>query len=349
MSSVVRPLVPGIYAPLPTFFKADSEDLDVESQTAHVIRLVKAGVKPLLGGTMGEAHHLSHDERATLIKVTRKALDDAGYTDVPIIAGTGAGSTRETIQLSKEAATAGADYAIVIASGYFAGALANNRKALKAFWSEVAEESPIPVIIYNYPGAAGGIDLDSDLITELAESSPNLAGVKLTMEHVFNGGIRRCGNVGKLTRICATVSEPSFAQAHPRKNPHAPFLVLGGYTDFILTSSMVNGHGAITGLANVVPYTVAKLFEVSEKAKADSSALPEAQRLQGIVAQADFTIAKTGIAGTKALLGKLYGYGGNPRRPLPPIEAEVVAALWEHPHTTELIAVERELSGKIQS
>ncbi len=124
--------------------------------------------------------------------------------------------------------------------------------------------------------------------------------------------------MGKLTRICATVSEPSFAQTHPRKNPHAPFLVLGGFTDFILTSSMVNGHGAITGLANVVPvrllsvasccqfidmvdgvqYTVAKLFEISEKAKGDLSVLPEAQRLQGIVARAEFTIAKTGIAGT---------------------------------------------------
>ena len=106
-------------------------------------------MKPLLSGTMGEAHHLSPDERVTLIKAVRTALDEAGYTDVPIIAGTGSGSTRETIQLSKEAAEAGADYAIVILSGYFAGALVNNRKALKAFWSEVAEKSPIPVIIYN--------------------------------------------------------------------------------------------------------------------------------------------------------------------------------------------------------
>ena len=65
--------------------------------------------------------------------------------------------------------------------------------------------------------------------------------------------IIRCGNVGKLTRICATVSESAFASAHPRKNPHAPFLVLGGFTDFILTSAFVNGHGAITGLANVAP------------------------------------------------------------------------------------------------
>ena len=63
----------------------------------------------------------------------------------------------------------------------------------------------------------------------------------------------RCGNVGKLTRITATVSDPSFASSHPRKNAHAPFLVLGGFTDFILTSAFVNGHGAITGLANIAP------------------------------------------------------------------------------------------------
>ena len=106
-------------------------------------------MRPLLAGSMGEAHHLSHSERVTLIKAARQALDEAGLTTVPIIAGTGAGSTRETIELCKEAAEAGADYCIVIASGYFAGVLANNRKALKAFWTEVAAKSPIPVIIYN--------------------------------------------------------------------------------------------------------------------------------------------------------------------------------------------------------
>lgn len=103
----------------------------------------------MLAGTMGEAHHLSHQERVDLIKTTRQALDDAGFKEVPIISGSGAGSTRETIELSKEAAAAGADYVIVIISGYFAGALAGNKKALKAFWSEVSEKSPIPVIIYN--------------------------------------------------------------------------------------------------------------------------------------------------------------------------------------------------------
>lgn len=98
---------------------------------------------------MGEAHHLSHSERTTLIRAARRVLDNAGLAHFPLIAGTGAGSTRETIEVTKEAAEAGADYAIVICSGYFAGVLANNRHALKDFWSEVAEKSPIPVMIYN--------------------------------------------------------------------------------------------------------------------------------------------------------------------------------------------------------
>lgn len=94
-------------------------------------------------------------------------------------------------------------------------------------------------------------------------------------------------------------------------------------------------------------HTIQKLFQLSEACLKDPSLLPEAQRLQGIVARADFTIAKTSIAGTKALVEKLYGYGGNPRRPLAPIEPEAAAALWEHPHTQDVVRVERELTGKV--
>ena len=178
--------------------------VDLESFTSHVVRLAKAGVQPLISGSMGEAIHLSHQERASLIKAARVALDHAGLVDVPIVAGTGTGSTRETIELCIEAAEAGADYTIVIASGYFAGVLAGNKKALKAFWTEVSSKSPIPVIIYNCaslifsvstgsnfclkdPGASGGIDLDSEVITELAQECPNLAGVKLTWVYTILG------------------------------------------------------------------------------------------------------------------------------------------------------------------
>ncbi|KAG5647227.1 hypothetical protein DXG03_000762 [Asterophora parasitica] len=331
--SVFRPLKAGIYAPIPTFFLPTSEDLDIPTFEAHIARVAAAGVAPVLAGSMGEATHLSHAERVSLIHAARKALDNAGFADLPTIVGTGAGSTRETIELGNEAGAAGADYAIVIASGYFAGAL--TRAALKAFFLEVAEKSPIPVIIYNYPGASGGIDLDSDLIVELAEESPNIAGVKLT-----------CGNVGKLTRIAEAVSSPDWANKFPRKSPQSTFVVLGGFTDFLVPSTFVNGHGAITGLANIAPYTISKVFQLSEAARKDLSSLPEAQRLQGIIARGDYTIAKTSIAGTKSLLEKLYGYGGAPRKPLPPIDPAAAEAIWVHPHTQELVNVERKLSGK---
>lgn len=70
--------------------------------------------------------------------------------------------------------------------------------------------------------------------------------------------------------------------------------------------------------------------------------------MQGIVARGDYTIAKASIAGTKFLLEKLYGRGGVPRRPLAPISSAAAQALWDHPHTQELVKLEEELRAKAQ-
>jgi 4-hydroxy-2-oxoglutarate aldolase len=94
-------------------------------------------------------------------------------------------------------------------------------------------------------------------------------------------------------------------------------------------------------------YAIVKLFELSEASKADPSLLPEAQRLQGIIGRADATIAKASISGTKYLLQKLYGYGGHPRRPLPPIEPAAAEALWEHSHTQDLVRLEQKFRGEV--
>lgn len=80
------------------------------------------------------AIHLTPAERTTIISTTRKALDAAGLGHTPIIAGTGTGSLRETVQLSQEAAKAGADAVIVIAPSFFGGRLKDDRAALKEFW-----------------------------------------------------------------------------------------------------------------------------------------------------------------------------------------------------------------------
>lgn len=99
-----------------------------------------------------------------------------------------------------------------------------------------------------------------------------------------------------------------------------------------------------TELDVVRQHATAKLFALTEASKQDAKLLPEAQRMQGIIARADFTIAKGSIAGTKYLLEKLYGYGGVPRKPLMGIDARSGQALWHHPHTQALIELERTVS-----
>lgn len=155
-------------------------------------------------GSSGEAVHLSHDERREVLLAARQVLDsDASLAAIPLIAGTPASSTRETIELTRQAAECGANFAMVITpgpsaclrgrrflsfslirpplAGYFAGAL--TRAAIKQFFTDVAEASPIPMLVYNYPGASAGIDIDSELMSESAfvpEEQHPLPFVKLT-------------------------------------------------------------------------------------------------------------------------------------------------------------------------
>jgi 4-hydroxy-2-oxoglutarate aldolase len=61
---------------------------DVKQFKEHVVKLAKIGMQPVVCGSMGEAFHLSHDERLTLFTAAREALDEAGLNDTVVIAGT---------------------------------------------------------------------------------------------------------------------------------------------------------------------------------------------------------------------------------------------------------------------
>ncbi|GAA5928261.1 dihydrodipicolinate synthase family protein [Sporobolomyces koalae] len=282
----------GVYAPLTTFYHDNKEqDLDLETYKKHVKYVAAAGVGIVCLGSMGEAVQLTHEERNQVAQAARQALDsDPAFSKIPLIVGTGASSTKETIQLTREAAELGADFAMVIAPGYFAGAI-NNKEALKTFFVDVADASPIPIILYNYPGVTGGIDMDSDLITEIAQASSNIAGIKLT-----------CGSVGKLTRLTELRED---------------FAVLGGFVDFLGPSMFASAAGGITGTANVAPKSCLRLFELAQSGLAgDSQKLIEAFKLQSAVSRADWALQKVGISGTKYALEQTRGYGGIPRRPI---------------------------------
>lgn len=93
-------------------------------------------------------------------------------------------------------------------------------------------------------------------------------------------------------------------------------------------------------------YACVRLFKLATTAINDPSVLEEANHLQGIVANADYVVAQSGVAGAKGILEKLYGYGGVCRRPLPPITPTTLKDLWEHPHLQALVKLERSLASQ---
>lgn len=288
-----RALVPGIYVPTVTFFDPATDDVDVDTTASHAVRLAKAGVAGITTqGSNGEAVHLSHKERDLVTRTTRKALDNAGFGHMPVIVGCGAQSTREAIELCEEASSAGGDYALVLPPAYYQGLF--SKDTIKEFFNDLATASPIPILIYNYPGAVSGLDLNSDVIIELAQH-PNIVGCKLT-----------CGNTGKLNRIAAAT------QAATVSDPGSGFMCMGGSVDFTLQMLIGGGSGIIGGTANIAPKCCVKLVQLFEAGK-----LTEARKLQAIVARGDWAAIQGGPIGTKAALIAHFGYGGFARKPLP--------------------------------
>src|SRR5207249_12185512 len=121
-------------------------------------------------GSNGEAAHLSEAERVRYIDLVRQALP----APLRLIAGTGAESTRATIERTRAAAAEGAEAALVIAPSYFRRQLTAD--ALRAHYHSVAEVSPIPILIYNVP-VHMGYDLGPDWIVRLTGRA-NIAGLK---------------------------------------------------------------------------------------------------------------------------------------------------------------------------
>lgn len=301
-----RPLIPGIYVPTPAFFNDDAEEsLDLGTISQHAVRLARAGVTGLaVQGSNGEAVHLLDEERAAVIRTTRKALDDAGFTSMPLIVGTGAQSTHQTIELCIQASECGADAVLVLPPGYYQGLF--GAETVVQFFRDVADASPLPVVIYNFPGAVAGLDLSSDVITRLGTEHPNIVGAKFT-----------CGNTGKLGRVASAVkggkSNASSTGLNESRSTSPPsFLCFAGSGDFLLPALSAGAAGVIGGIANVAPKAVVNMYEAFGKGRWD-----EAQKIQEFIGRGDWTAIKSGVVGVKVCLQESMGYGGWARKPLP--------------------------------
>lgn len=303
-----NPLTKGVYVPTVAFFQPD-EEIDLATTEKHATYLARSGVTGLVTqGSNGEAVHLDREERKAITAATRRAVDAAGYPHMPVIAGCGAASTRETIQLCQDASATGADAVLVLPPSYYKSLVST--EALHAHFIAVADASPVPVLIYNFPGASSGLDLSSDDILALAKH-PNIIGCKLT-----------CGNTGKLVRVAAG-SKPEF-------------LTFGGSADFTLQTLVAGGDGIIGGTANLIPRSCVRLMELYASGKVE-----EAQKVQAIVARTDWPAIHGGFIAVKSALQSYHGYGGLPRRPCVVPSETAAAAI--HEEFREGMELERSL------
>jgi L-threo-3-deoxy-hexylosonate aldolase len=312
-----RPLPCGIYAPTMTFFDPDTEDLDIPTIKKHAERLVRDGLVGLVTmGSNGEAVHCTREEKLAVTQATREALDAAGFTETPIIIGATEGSVRVTIDLCKQAKAVGADYALLLPPSYFRALM--DEQAIYDYFVAIADESPLGLILYNYPGAVAGIDMDSDLLIKLAQH-PNIVGTKFT-----------CGNTGKLTRVAlATDAKTPFAEG-------SGYMAFGGMCDFTVQTLTSGGSGIIAGGANVMPKTCVKVWNLYVEGKRE-----EAIALQRVLSKGDWFLTKAAIAGTKQAIQSYFGYGGFPRRPLRRLEKGRISVIEEG--VREVMEVEKGL------
>jgi 4-hydroxy-2-oxoglutarate aldolase len=272
----------GIYAPIATPFMGGEIAYDrLEKNLSFWLGSDMTGI--VVMGSNGEFVLLNPQEKEELMRfVCARAKGKK-----PVVAGTGAESTAETMRLNEKAAEAGADAVLVVTPNYYKGEM--NDQVLARFFTDVADASPLPVILYNMPRNTG-INISAKLTADLAQH-PNIIGVK--------------DSGGNIVQIADTI----------RKSP-ADFSVFAGSASFLLTSLVLGATGGTLALANIFPNECARVQTLFEAGK-----LKEARDLQmNLIDSNNAVTARWGIPGLKAAMEMIGLYGGDPRPPLLPLK-----------------------------
>jgi 4-hydroxy-2-oxoglutarate aldolase len=271
----------GIYAPIATPF-ADGKIAygKLERNLKFWLESDLTGI--VVMGSNGEFVLLSPEEKEELMRfVCAQAKGKK-----PVIAGTGAESTAETIRLNKKAAEAGAEAVLIVTPNYYKGEMTD--PVLARFYRDVADVSPLPVILYNMPRNAG-INISAKLAIELSRH-PNIIGIK-------DSG----GNIVQIADMIRGAAEG--------------FSVFAGSASYLYTSLVLGAGGGTLALANVFPNECVRLQTLFQAGK-----MKEARDLQmALIDSNNAVTARWGIPGLKAALEVIGLYGGEPRPPLMPL------------------------------
>ncbi|MGE0042584.1 MAG: dihydrodipicolinate synthase family protein [Vicinamibacterales bacterium] len=280
----------GTYTPIVTPFAADGS-LDTAAMRANAERYMRSTLTGLVVlGSNGEAPQLDDDEADRAIAAAREGVP-AGR---PLLAGTGRESTRATIAATRRAAALGADAVLVRTPAFFKGQMTS--PVFVRHYTEVADASPVPVLLYNVTMYTG-VNLLPDAVAALSEH-PNIVGMK-----------ESGSDMAQFAEYLARAADG--------------FIVLAGAASTYFAALALGAHGAILALAGVAP-------DLCTRIAADVAAgrLDEARALARRVAPLGRAIgAVHGVPGLKAALDLLGYHGGAPRPPLRPVAPEVAGTL----------------------
>src|SRR5690625_2045477 len=219
----------GIMVPLVTPFNED-ETIDFQAYKEVIDFQVESGVHGLLvGGTTGEYHVMTLEERKSVIKAGTEYV--AGR--VPVMAGVGSTTAEETIELANYAAECGAAWGLVLPPYY----QQTSEKGISEFFKEIAAKSKIGIVIYNYPSATN-VEISPEQIYELSQEE-NIVSVK------------ESADFGHLCEVLALTKDVEN------------FTVFTGEEHFILPTLAVGGQRAFGILLNLLPKEFVELDELT--------------------------------------------------------------------------------------
>ena len=346
-------LLHGIFPPITTPFYPDGNVYfkKLESNVERYSLTPCAGIVVL--GSTGEAILLSDQERHDVLKSAR----EAAAPNKVLIAGTGVESAIETLRLTEYAAELGYDVAMVRTPHYYKKQM--QAANILAFYRTVADRSPLPVIIYNFPQATG-YDIPAELVIELAEH-PNLTGIKessgdvekvrrmvegtrhirrsVTVTETFeavtprmlaaattgsNGEGGELVQVGGLAGSSSSAGKPSSAAVTvvgkvKTRQKEAGFQVLVGAAQKLHPSLDVGAVGAILAFACVAPTSCYEIYAAWKEGDAELANLKQ----ERIARAAQRVVGELGIPGVKYGMEFNGYFGGGARLPLLPLTGEV--------------------------
>lgn len=238
----IKGIIPPIITPM-----HEDESVNYEELRNQTERLIESGVHGIFAlGTNGEGYILTRDEKK---KVLETVIDQVNGR-IPVYAGTGCISTRETLELSREAKAIGADVLSVITPSFAAA----GQEELYIHYETLAKSVDMPIVMYNIPARTGNA-LEKSTVERLAKIE-NIVGIKDSSGDFDN----------MLEYISAGRGED--------------FSVLSGNDSLIIRNLLAGGTGGIAGCANVFPKTMVYIYELfvegdTEKAKAVNESIGE--------------------------------------------------------------------------